>query len=361
MDSQYTSRTEKIEAVLGEWLPENPDSVWAHKVFSGLDKIPDAEMLRGLTFPSGDLLARGGKRWRPLLMTLVCETLGGGDAAIPLAPLVELCHNASLIHDDIEDNSDERRGKPAVHILYGIDTAINSGCFLYFLPLCCIDYWAAGLPGGGIELKNKVYTLWGEYMRRLHLGQAMDISWHRDFLSLPRIEDYLLMCSLKTGCLARLSAVMGVCAASAVNRKAAEHGEALAQLFGKAAENLGVGFQIIDDVKNLTMGLPGKKRGDDIVEGKKSLPVLMFLHRYPEQREFVSRCFAAARAGGAGVDEAEKLIQAIDSAGILGEAREQGQQLIEQAKDAVNGASRGYFQLNDEAGELLAGLFGQIG
>ena len=192
MDNQYSSRIQKIEAVLEKQLPENPDSAWAGEILSGLEKKPGPEFFRSLTLPCRDLLSRGGKRWRPLLMTLVCETLGGADAALPLAPLVELCHNASIIHDDIEDNSDERRGKPAVHILYGIDTAINSGSFLYFLPLACVENWARELAPvytGSEALSAKVYALWGTYMRRLHLGQAMDITWHRDFASVPRLED----------------------------------------------------------------------------------------------------------------------------------------------------------------------------
>ena len=361
MDYQYSSRIQKIEAVLDSWLPESPGSGWAQEVFPGLAKMPDAEMLSSLTLPARDLLSRGGKRWRPLLMTLICETLGGADAALPLTPLVELCHNASLIHDDIEDNSDERRGKPAVHLLYGIDTAINSGCFLYFLPLSCISEWANAMAAqhglSADALTGKAYALWADYMRRLHLGQAMDIAWHRDFSSAPDIEQYLYMCSLKTGCLARFSAALGVCAASAANKQTAAHEKTLAELCGRAAENLGVGFQIIDDVKNLAEGLPGKKRGDDIVEGKKSLPVILFLQRFPDQREFVSRCFTAARLGGPGVSEAAELIQAIDAAGILAEAHTQGQRLISQAQEAFNTElPQSSSPLNEESRKLLAGL-----
>jgi octaprenyl-diphosphate synthase len=262
-------------------------------------------------------------------MVLLAETFGGKDgaeAALLITPLVEFPHTASLIHDDIEDNSDERRGKPAVHLLYGTDTAINGGAFLYFLPLACLD--AAALPP---DLKNRIYRVWGEYMRRLHLGQAMDIAWHRDFASLPALEDYERMCRLKTGCLARLAAVLGVYCGGP-----ADIGEA-AECCGEAAESLGVGFQILDDVKNLTSGIPGKKRGDDVVEGKKSLPVLLYLHRYPEKREFAARCFAAARSAGTGAPEVEEFIGALTDAGVLEEARKRGLELIEGSKTCFNG------------------------
>jgi octaprenyl-diphosphate synthase len=323
MDRMYTQRLEHIEAVLDRWLPRNPGSDWAADVFPGLGEIGRQNLL-AITLPGRELLSRGGKRWRPLLMTLVCEALGGGDSAIPLAPLVEFCHNASLIHDDIEDNSDERRGKPAVHIVHGIDAAINSGCFLYFLPLACIDSWEAGQKSPA--RKAAVYALWAEHMRRLHLGQAIDINWHRNFEPIPPIEQYQLMCSLKTGCLARFAAELGAAAAEA--------DIAQAQRLGKAAEKLGVGFQILDDVKNITTGLPGKKRGDDIVEGKKSLPILLFLHRWPEKKSLVKKCFKVARAGGTSVPEVEELIHELLTAGVISQAEEQGKALIAESRKA---------------------------
>jgi len=138
MDQEYTERLNKIEAELKNWLPDTADSAWAEKIFPGTMGKISADSVHFLTAPLTDILSRGGKRWRPLFMTLVCETLGGGDSAIPLSPLLEFCHNASLIHDDIEDDSDERRGQPAIHKIYGIDTAVNSGSFFYFLSSCCL-------------------------------------------------------------------------------------------------------------------------------------------------------------------------------------------------------------------------------
>jgi len=341
MDQQYTRRLEKIEAALEQWLPANPGRDWAAAVFPGLADTIDSQLLQALTAPGKDLLSRGGKRWRPLLMTLVCEALGGGDAALPLVPLVEFCHNASLIHDDIEDNSNERRGKPAVHITHGVDAAINSGCFLYFLPLACID---------AHDYRTNVYALWAGYMRKLHLGQAMDIHWHRNFDLIPSVDEYFTMCKLKTGCLARFAAELGAEIAATVNEKPSP-----VKLLGETAERLGVGFQILDDVKNVTSGIPGKKRGDDIVEGKKSLPVLLFLRRWPDKREMVFRCFNAARSGGVCVPEVEELIQALLSAGVLAEAEAQGKALIAEAREVFADSGQ-KLPLTAEGRALLAGL-----
>jgi octaprenyl-diphosphate synthase len=330
MDGEISQRLEKIEAVLDTWLPQMPDPGWVSRVFPGLEGRVTTELLESLTLPCRDLLSRGGKRWRPLLMILICEALGGGDTALPLTPLVEFCHNASLIHDDIEDNSDRRRGKPAVHLIYGADTAINSGSFFYFLPLACIDAWDA--PG---ESKERIRAVWGEYLRRLHLGQAMDIHWHRDFNSLPSIGEYYTMCGLKTGCMARLAAVLGTLAALPEPRFSRSLVRQAAEQLGQAAEQLGVGFQILDDVKNLSAGLPGKKRGDDVVEGKKSLPVLLYLHGAEgpgdsQRQALVSRCFNGAKAGGTEAPEVEELITTLDKAGVLEKARERGLALIQE-------------------------------
>ncbi|MCL1993708.1 MAG: polyprenyl synthetase family protein [Spirochaetes bacterium] len=364
MTYEYTKRLELIEDAIHRALPAKPDDNWLRSVFP---HVPAGQItgatLDAAILPARDLLARGGKRWRPLLMTLVCEALGGGDAAIPLAPLVEFCHNASLIHDDIEDGSEERRGAPAIHRLYGEDTAINAGSLLYFLPLDCIEQWAARLEPGGAAggaasrvYKGLVYKLWGQHMRKLHLGQAMDISWHKNHSFVPGIEEYELMCRLKTGSLASLAAGLGVYAAFAVaggeTDEAAQDAARYAarERFEEAAEKLGQGFQILDDVKNLTTGNPGKKRGDDVVEGKKSLPVILYLHQNPGKIDFVARCFSAAKAGGVNAPQVEEFIGEISASGVLEAARERGLGLIASAREIFEFAEK------KEGPRLLAGL-----
>ncbi|MCL2801969.1 MAG: polyprenyl synthetase family protein [Treponema sp.] len=332
MDQEYTEQLKKIEAELERWLPENPDSAWIEQVFAGIAKTGDSDSLRSLLAPLRELVFRGGKRWRPLLMTLICKNLGGGDAAIPLSPIIEFSHNASLIHDDIEDDSDERRGKPAVHKLYGIDTAINSASFFYFLAANCIET---------CSFKNKelLYRYWTECMRKLHLGQAMDINWHRNVSIIPQIEDYYQMCAMKTGSLACLATELGAITAGV----SAE----TTQLLGNAANKMGVGFQILDDVKNLTTGIPGKKRGDDVVEGKKGLPVLLYMHKYPEKRDIIFYYFHAAKNEGNAAPEVDDLIDTLNNAGVFPEAEEKGRALINEAKDLFSS------HLNDNDGVLL--------
>jgi octaprenyl-diphosphate synthase len=332
MQIDYRERLEKIERALQNALPCKPDDAWHEQIF----QIKE-EGAPPIIQPCVDLIARGGKRWRPLLMTLVCESLGGGEAALPLSPLVEFCHTASLMHDDIEDNSPQRRGKPAAHLLYGADTAINSGSFLYFLPFVCIDTWDA--PP---QAQLKLYQLLVLNLRRLHLGQSMDIAWHRDPLFIPSVADYVKMCSLKTGVLARFAAAAGALIAnSRVGRltgdsEQAAQTAALSAALETAAEKMGVGFQILDDVKNLSTGVAGKKRGDDIVEGKKSLPILLFLQDddRDERLALVQRCFAAAATQGVEAPEVESLIVALDASGAINQAAETGRKLLAEAKTA---------------------------
>jgi octaprenyl-diphosphate synthase len=338
MDLEYIKRLEKIEDRLSSFLPRYPGQPWMDMVFTDSARQAPHDLAASLVEPGWDIVNRGGKRWRPLLLTLICEALGGGDNGLALVPLVEFPHNASLIHDDIEDNSDERRGKPAVHLVHGADTAINTGCFLYFLPLVCIDLW--DVP---VELKNRLYVIWADHMRRLHLGQAMDIKWHRDFACVPDPGEYELMCRLKTGALARLAAVLGVYAGHAGKASGPPAAQEIfqeqvmvqAETFGSAAEKLGVGFQILDDIKNLRAGNPGKKRGDDIVEGKKSLPVLLFLKEHPGKASLVERCFRAAREGGTSAPEVEELIGEFEAAGVLERAGDRGLALIEDARKVL--------------------------
>jgi octaprenyl-diphosphate synthase len=179
-------------------------------------------------------------------------------------------------------------------------------------------------------------------MRALHLGQSLDIAWHRDWKTLPSIDDYYTMCSLKTGVLARFAANIGIIAAANAAGRPYSGKHSLAAL-AKAAERMGVGFQILDDVKNLTEGVPGKKRGDDIVEGKKSLPLLLYLHgaassasETEERHLFVTRCIRAAATDGPGAPETEELIAALAASGCLDKAAASARSFLAQAEETFS-------------------------
>jgi octaprenyl-diphosphate synthase len=184
----------------------------------------------------------------------------------------------------------------------------------------------------------------------------MDIHWHRDPDSLPGLEEYYTMCGLKTGCLARLAAVLGVLAALPGSE---ERSNGAREEAGRAAEKLGVGFQILDDVKDLRGGLPGKRRGGDVVEGKKSLPVLLYLHGEAEagpRRALVRRCFDRARRNGPAAPEVEELIAALEGEGALEQAWERGRALIQEAAETLAAPSLAGIPLEEPGRRLMAGF-----
>ena len=328
MANQFSLRQEKIEEALTKALAMDYSKQWQEASFGELAAaITDNPVfIKKLIEPNNALVSLGGKRWRPLFLVLCYElakTLSpqNNERALPeqtvysLTQLVEFVHTASLIHDDIEDSADLRRGKPAAHITYGLDTALNSASWLYFEAPVCLET---------LELtdtqKLTFYKLYTNELRRLHLGQAMDIYWHREKSVFPTMDEYRAMVRSKTGTLASLAAQVGFIAGGATVEQAAE--------YGKIAAEIGVGFQIIDDVINLTKGNPGKKRGDDIVEGKKSLPVLIHVQEHPEDTEKI--CSLMNQAANEGIDSpaVEECIKLLNTSDCIKTAALEGKELI---------------------------------
>ncbi|MDY5683853.1 MAG: polyprenyl synthetase family protein [Treponema sp.] len=330
MDSDFSDRLKKIEDILSQALPQQYSAEWREASFAEIGECVSDIHLKSLVTPCRNLLLLGGKRWRPLLLVLCAEMTAdflnkktGADKAnlvenaYRVTPLVEFVHTASLIHDDIEDSADMRRGKPAAHITFGLDTAINAGSWLYFEAPVCIEALDVSM-----EIKNKLYRLYAQELRRLHLGQAMDILWHRTPSLIPTEQEYREMVRCKTGTLASLAAQAGIIAAGG--------NEETASKAGKIAAQIGVGFQILDDVQNLTTGNPGKIRGDDIVENKKSLPVLMHLKKFPEDRKKIAELMTLAAKDGITSPAVEECIAILEKGGQIRAAFEEGVKLVKQ-------------------------------
>ena len=316
MNAQFTSYLTRIEKEIAIALPSQSSKDWAMISFGKESGCINESHWNALVEPTKNLIDLGGKRWRPLLLVLCAESICPQkmDRAYHLTPLVEFVHTASLIHDDIEDSSDMRRGKPAAYITYGMDTAINAASWLYFEAAACIDTLDADTT-----TKEKLYASYARELRRLHLGQAMDITWHKNADFCPSVDEYIAMVKNKTGTLASLSAKTGTLIAGADN--------AVVERAGNIAAEIGAGFQIIDDVINLTSGNPGKKRGDDIVEGKKSLPVLMFMQKYgtdSKEAKILRQCFTDAHNDGIDSPAVERAIGILSESNVIKKSREQG-------------------------------------
>ncbi|MBT3406888.1 polyprenyl synthetase family protein [Candidatus Woesearchaeota archaeon] len=265
--NEYLAKKKKlVDEELAKFLPHEFDSKSLDRFHGSVSFEYDVESLsKALCDPIWDLLDRGGKRWRPALMLLFYELLGGKDDVLKYTVIPEILHNGTLLVDDIEDSSELRRGKPCVHKSFGVDVAINAGNSMYFLPFDVV--LKSDLDD---STKNKIYELISTEMMKLHSGQALDIWWHKTSKNNVSVDQYCQMCAFKTGTLARLSAKLGVVLA---NGSVEDQ-----NVLSKFAERVGVAFQIKDDILNIKPSDKwGKDRGDDITEGKMSLLVIRTL------------------------------------------------------------------------------------
>lgn len=349
MNKEFEARLTKIEKTLEKAITMDFSDEWKNTSFGNLPEAITKQHIQCLIEPNKALIDLGGKRWRPLFLILCYEMLSKNckdalseELTYSLTPLVEFVHTASLIHDDIEDSADLRRGKPAAHITYGLDTALNAGAWFYFQAPVCIKNSSIN-----DSLKIKLYDLYTQELRCLHLGQAMDIYWHRNTNLFPSIDEYKSMVKNKTGRLASLAAQIGTLAAGQSQEFAAE--------MGKISSEIGVGFQIIDDVINLTKGNPGKKRGDDIVEGKKSLPVLLHIQKKPEDKEILSKLMKKAATEGIDSPAVEECIAVLNTSDCISQAATEGKKLIEASCTKLMEFSKKYG--TEEIGTKIFELF----
>ncbi len=274
--NEYIKHNSKIiDLELKKLFPRKLEKKWLERAFGKADyKFDNKTLTQSLAEPIWDFLERGGKRWRPSLMILSFEALGGKNTKkiLSLTALPEFLHNGSIMVDDIEDSSELRRGKKCTHLIFGQDIAINAGNAMYFLPMIL-------LYNNELKLKDKtikeIYDLCAKEMMKLSAGQGMDILWHKKDIELTE-SHYLQMCAYKTGALARLSAELGAILA--------ETGKKERTKIGKYAESIGIAFQIQDDILNLVGEefSKGKGLGEDIHEGKKTLILLHTLEKASE-------------------------------------------------------------------------------
>jgi len=261
IEQSLSDNRKTVNKLMENFFPRVVTREWLQKLLGESPTDYSLEALKAsLTVPLWNFLDRGGKRWRPLLAVLCCNAVGGDAGKYMDVMLVpEFLHNGSLIVDDIEDSSEMRRGAPCLHKIYGVDIALNAANTFYYLPLNLIKQ--SQLDDA---MRLRLYEILQDDVLKLHLGQATDIYWHRTDTEVSE-EQYLKMCANKTGGMARLSAKLGAILGGAT--------QAQIDALGKFAETIGVAFQIQDDILNIE-GELGKEHGDDITEGKKSLPVL---------------------------------------------------------------------------------------
>jgi len=269
--------------------------------------------------------AKRGKRLRPQILLTVAECEGGdGTVALGAAAALELLHNFSLIHDDIEDGDDMRHGRPTLWARHGVRPALVAGDAMSALAYLTLVDGSRGLPAVTVAAMMRCLQ---EAHFRMCEGQAFDIGF--ETATFVTFEEYVRMIEGKTAALLAVACELGAWAAGAT--------EARAAAYSSVGRAYGLAFQVRDDVLG-TWGRTeetGKPSGADIRRRKWSFPVAWALAQPPSaNRAIVADAYA--RIGGLDDAHATRVIAALERLG---------------ARDAADDACTAYI---DEANAISA-------
>lgn len=240
-------------------------------------RIPSRRPVDSLYGLMRDYPSRGGKGLRPTLCIATCGAFGGnGEDAVQIATAVEMFHNAFLIHDDIEDESINRRGKKCLHTKHGIPLAVNAGDSLNLLA---VETVLRNIDGLGLArtlaLIDEIIRMCRESLE----GQAIELGWIRTGVVPARDADYLNMVTKKTSWYTCQSPCrLGAIAAGHTRPRELD-------LIGNVFKEVGIAFQIQDDVLNLIgeEDLYGKEALGDLLEGKRTLMLIHLMRTVPKR------------------------------------------------------------------------------
>jgi geranylgeranyl diphosphate synthase type I len=270
--------------------------------------------------------APGGKRIRPMLTLLTCQAAGGDpQQALPAAAAVELLHNFSLIHDDIEDRSHTRRHRPTVWSWAGEAQAINTGDAMFTIAhLAMLRLRHQPLPP---ERVLEAMQIFDETCLRLTEGQYLDMRFEtRNDVTL---DEYMMMISGKTAALLAASTQLGAVIA----------GEAYPEAWRSFGFELGIAFQIEDDILGIwgEEALTGKSATGDIITRKKTLPVLYALDQAGPAGDELRALYARPQP----LTEAEvpRVLALLDALNARSYAEKQGRKHARAALNALDATS----------------------
>ena len=314
------------------YLAERRPVIEAYLAEHAAAPLPDetfatGELGRYLYSPLARFTAAGGKRTRPALVLLGCEAVGGETArALSSAAAIELFQSAALIHDDIADEGELRRGEPCVHVREGVGVAINIG------DLGIVRTFADVLEDGGLDGATKLRVL-GEVAQmeqRTVEGQALDLGWARDGRWDITTGDYLTMAAHKTAFYSAASPLsIGAICGGGTN----EQVEAL----GSFGMDAGLAFQLQDDLLNLVgdAEAQGKDFRSDITEGKRTMVVTWALeHLEGDARSELVSILSARATDAATLSRAVELMRA---AGAIDAVSSYARGLVSHAKGELDG------------------------
>ncbi len=271
---------------------------------------------------AGHLIVNGGKRLRPYMVIRSCQILKGKVAnAMPAASAVEMVHNFSLVHDDIMDNDEMRHGVPTVHKKFGMPIAILAGDVLFSKAFQVITDSKLS-PNATTQLVSRLSKACVDICE----GQLLDVKMAEE-RKIPSQAEYITMIGKKTAALFDVSCAMG--AICAINKP-----KDISNLssFGR---NLGIAFQITDDLIGV-MGDPKitkKPVGNDLREGKKSLPILMAIKSAKgKDKKIILKAFGNPKIPK---KDLNKAVEVIRSLGIEENVRKQALKYAEKAEKSL--------------------------
>lgn len=270
--------------------------------------------------------APAGKRLRPILCLLSCAELGGDPTqALPAAAAIELLHNFSLIHDDIEDSDEMRHHRPTLWKVWGVPQGINAGDGMFTLAFAAVQR----LTRRGVNSKATLAVLnqFTQTCVTLTEGQHLDLSFEdRPVVS---IDEYMHMIQGKTAALIGASVAIGARIAGATTRQQTDMLQ-----FGQA---MGLAFQIQDDILGIwgDAEVTGKPVGNDILQRKKSLPLAHALN-HPDIGDQMQGVFALP-VDSSQVDGVLALLEQAETRRFAEEKMEQQHELALAALNAALG------------------------
>jgi geranylgeranyl diphosphate synthase type II len=260
-----------------------------------------------------DYPRRGGKMLRPSLCIAMARATGAAlEDAIPTAVSIELMHNALLVHDDVEDASDTRRGTPTLHALHGAPLAINAGDAMGLLSLRPLK---DNLHRLGLTTALRIFEETERMAWESTEGQALELGWQRDNRTDLTDEDYLQMVLQKTCWLGAIYPLRVGCLIGARGRLTLDPLIRLGFFYGAA-------FQIQDDLLSLEPGPGyGKEVNEDLLEGKRTLMIIHALrHGTRGDRTELAEFLGLPRAARSGAAVAQ-IRSLLDRTGAIDHAR----------------------------------------
>jgi geranylgeranyl diphosphate synthase type II len=270
-----------------------------------------------------DYPSRPAKGLRPFLCTTTCRAAGGSDSeSLLTAACIELFQHWILIHDDIEDESELRRGQPTLHLKHSMALALNTGDALH------ARMWGALLLNEEKLGAEKTLQIIGEFSRIVDAtteGQHMELGWVQQRRWDLRESDYYEMCTRKTSSYT----VAGPCRLGAM---VAGAGPGVLRKLGEFGQRLGVAFQIQDDVLNLVGDQLkyGKARSDDLLEGKRTLILLRTLQEASETEREVAISIMKKARGSKTDDDISYLLSLIEKHHAIEYSRRKARVLMDQ-------------------------------